>query len=148
MPHENPLTHSFVPIAFMVAMSALTGVGILMLSWLLGGGKSSAAGDTVYECGLDPLDDQDKRFPVRFYVVAMLFILFDVEIALLYPWAVWFGSKDATPARRMAGLVELLVFTAVLVVGYAYLYKAGAFNWAEESKRAPRARRQDGRRAA
>lgn len=127
----NPLTHSFVPIAFMVGMSVMTGVGILALSWFLGGGRTSEAGDTVYECGLDPMDSTHVRFPIKFYVVAMIFILFDVEIALLYPWAIFFGDAAGTPATRMLGLVELLIFAGVLMVGYVYLYRAGAFDWVE-----------------
>jgi NADH-quinone oxidoreductase subunit A len=137
----NPLTHSFVPIAFMVGMSVLTGAGILVLSYFLGGGRTSVAGDTMYECGLDPMETKVKRFPVKFYVVAMLFILFDVEIALLYPWAVFFGSKTATADTRLFAFGELLVFVAVLVAGYAYLYRVGAFDWARAAgKQADRGR--------
>lgn len=127
----NPLTHSFVPVLFMVGMSVMTGIGILVLSYFLGGGSTSAAGETMYECGLDPMQTEPKRFPVKFYVVAMMFILFDVEIALLYPWAIFFGDQQGTPDTRMLALVELLVFAGVLTVGYVYLYKAGAFDWAE-----------------
>ncbi len=131
MPEVNPLTHSFVPVAFMIFMSVMTGVGMLLMSWFLGGGKSSTAGNTTYECGLDQMDPKPKRFQVRFYVVAMLFILFDVEIALLYPWAIFFGDEAGTAATRLLGLVELLIFSAVLMAGYAYLYLAGAFDWVE-----------------
>ena len=127
----NPLTHSFVPIAFMVTMSVLTGAGILLLSTFLGGGKTSTASDTMYECGLDPMQAEPTRFPVKFYIVAMLFILFDVEIALLYPWAVYFGAPTATAAQRLFAFGDLLVFLGILVVGYIYLYRAGAFDWAE-----------------
>ena len=128
----NPLTHSFVPIAFMVTMSVLTGIGILLLSTFLGGGKTSTASDTMYECGLDPMQAEPTRFPVKFYVVAMLFILFDVEIALLYPWALFFGQKGAPREQRLLGLEELLVFVGILVAGYVYLYRAGAFDWVEQ----------------
>jgi NADH-quinone oxidoreductase subunit A len=143
----NPLTYSFVPIAFMVMMSIATGAGILLLSWFLGGGRSSTAGDTVYECGLDPMDSQNKKFPVKFYVVAMLFILFDVEIALLYPWAIYFGRATGAPAVRLFAFMELLVFAVILVAGYVYLYRAQAFDWARGERRAP-ARPSTGRIAA
>jgi NADH-quinone oxidoreductase subunit A len=147
VPSANPLTASFVPIAFMVAMSAMTGVGILVLSWLLGG-KPSHAGDTVYECGLDPMDASGKRFPVKFYVVAMLFILFDVEIALLYPWAVFFGSRATAPKLRLFGLAELLVFMGLLAGGYVYLYAVGAFDWAKDQRRQFRGGKDAAKRAA
>ena len=127
----NPLSHSFVPIAFMVGMSVMTGIGMLVVSTLLGGGRTSTASDTMYECGLDPMQSEPVRFPVKFYVVALLFILFDVEIALLYPWALYFGAKTATAAQRLFAFGDLMVFLGILVVGYIYLYKAGAFNWAE-----------------
>lgn len=127
----NPLTHSFVPIAFMIFMAIMTGVGMLLVSALLGGGRTSTASDTMYECGLDPMQSEPKRFPVKFYVVAMLFILFDVEIALLYPWAIYFGAEGAPAAQRLFAFAELVVFLAILVVGYIYLYRAGAFDWVE-----------------
>jgi NADH-quinone oxidoreductase subunit A len=85
---------------------------------------------------------------VKFYVVAMLFILFDVEIALLYPWAIFFGDAAGTPETRMLGLVELLVFAGVLVVGYVYLYKAGAFDWVESVRGQRRLREIDAEKAA
>jgi len=135
MPHVNPLTHSFVPIVFMVLMSTLTGIGVIVLSWFAGGGRTSHAGETVYECGLDPMDPTPHRFPVQFYVVAMLFILFDVEIALLYPWAVAFGSTSGTPALRLFLWAELMVFLALLGVGYVYLLRIGAFDWVKGVRR-------------
>jgi NADH-quinone oxidoreductase subunit A len=147
---ENPLTHSFAPIAFMLVMAVLTGLGILLLSWLLGGKQRSAASDTIYECGLDPMDQPTKKFAVDFYVVAMLFILFDVEIALLVPWAIYFaGVADTVPLRWVA-FWDFLVFVAILVAGYVYLYRAGAFDWSELSRRARRlkAAEKAGRRAA
>jgi len=143
---ENPLAHSFFPAAFMLAMAAATGVGILVLSWFLGAGRTSHADETAYECGLDPAESQEKRFPVKFYVVAMLFILFDVEVALLYPFAVFFGRPRAagdaealgfssTQALRFFGLAEALVFVGLLFVGYVYLYKGGAFDWHHPGRR-------------
>ena len=139
----NPLTHSFVPIAFMVGMSLMTGIGMILASTFLGGGRTSTASDTMYECGLEPMETERKRFPVKFYVVAMLFILFDVEIALLYPWAISFGASAATKEHRLALFADLLVFVGILVVGYVYLYRAGAFDWVEgvRAQRSLRGRR-------
>src|SRR5687768_18004218 len=102
----------------MIVMSAATGAGILVLSRLLGSQRTSHAGDTVYECGLDPMDPGEKRFQVKFYVVAMLFILFDVEVALLYPWAVIMGSAATSPELRLVAFIEFLTFLALLVAGY------------------------------
>ncbi|MEM7247929.1 MAG: NADH-quinone oxidoreductase subunit A [Acidobacteriota bacterium] len=124
----NPLTHSFVPIAFMIFMSVMTGLGVLFLSWLLSGRRSSQASESIYECGLDPMDAPTKRFSIDFHVVALLFILFDVEVALLLPWAVYF-SGVADTSWKMIAFIDFLVFIAILVVGYVYLYRAGAFDW-------------------
>jgi len=143
---ENPLAQSFFPAAFMLAMAALTGVGILVLSWFLGRGRTSHADETAYECGLDPAETHEKRFPIKFYVVAMLFILFDVEVALLYPFAVFFGRPraageaaglgfESTQALRLFGLAEALVFIGLLAVGYVYLYRAGTFDWHRPRRR-------------
>ena len=144
----NPLTHSFVPVAFMVGMSIMTGVGMLVMSFVLGGGLTSQAGDTVYECGLDPMDATAVRYPVKFYVVAMLFILFDVEVALLVPWAIYFGSPTGTADTRLFAFVDLAVFAVILLVGYVYLYRAGAFDWVEQVRGQRRSREAASRKAA
>lgn len=135
MPRLNPISLTAAPAVFMLVMAALTGVGIVVLSWLLGGGKSSQAAETIYECGLDPLDTAEKRFPVKFYVVAMLFILFDVEIALLVPWAVLFGQAATPEPLRLFAFFEFVVFLAILAAGYVYLYRSGAFDWAQVRQR-------------
>ena len=135
---ENPLSHSFAPIAFMVGMSLMTGLGVLLLSWLLSGKRKSTAADTIYECGLDPMDEPTKRFSIDFHVVAMLFILFDVEIALLIPWAIYFTGVAETSALKWVAFWDFIVFIAILVVGYVYLYRAGAFDWSELARRARR----------
>lgn len=147
---HNPLSESFAPIAFMVIMSAGTGLGILLVSYLLGNSRKSAAAETIYECGLEPMDEPNKRFTVDFYVVAMLFILFDVEIALLIPWAIYFSGVADTLALRWVAFFDFLVFVAILVAGYVYLYRVGAFDWSALARRARRrhAVEQDGERAA
>ena len=138
MEQVNPLTHSFAPIAFMVFMSVSTGLGILVLSWLLSGRKKSTAGETIYECGLDPMDEPTKRFSVDFYIVAMLFILFDVEFALLIPWAIYFSGVADTADLRWVAFLDFLVFVGILAVGYVYLYRAGVFDWSEAVRRGKR----------
>ena len=147
---QNPLSESYAPAIFMVLMSAMTGAGILVLSVLLGNSKRSAAADSIYECGLDPMDAPTKRFTVDFYIVAMLFILFDVEIALLIPWAVYFAGVADTAAWKWVAFIDFLVFVAILVAGYVYLYRAGAFDWSALSRRARRQKLAEkaGKRAA
>ena len=76
-----------------------------------------------YECGKDPVGTARQRFSVKFYLIAMLFILFDIEVVFLYPWALQYKKLG------LFGFYEILVFTAILLVGYAYIWKRGALEW-------------------
>ena len=113
----------YLPILILMAFAAAVGAGLLTVSALLGRHVRTRRKLSTYECGMPLLDRSRKRISVKFAVVAMVFILFDVEIAFLYPWAVLF---------RSAGwplFVEMLVFLATLGVGYAYIWKKGALDW-------------------
>ena len=96
---------------------------LVTLSFAIGRRVKNKVKDMPYECGIAPTGDARERFSVKFYLVAMLFILFDIEAIFLYPWAVvhrylgWFG------------LIEMAVFVAILVVGYIYIWMRGAFEW-------------------
>ncbi len=94
-----------------------------VLPGLLAKSKPNAHKDEAYECGVEPTSTVSGRFPVRFYLIAMLFVVFDVEAASFYPWAVQMH------ALRMFGLVEMAVFVVVLGIGYAYVWKKGGFSW-------------------
>lgn len=114
---------SYLPILLLMIAAAGIGGVILLLSALLGPTLATRRKLETYESGVPLLDASRKRLSIKFFVIAMVFILFDVEIAFLYPWAVVF---------RTGGLplfVEMLVFLAVLAVGYAYIWKKGAFDW-------------------
>jgi NADH-quinone oxidoreductase subunit A len=96
-----------------------------VLSALLGRVRRSRTDLTPYECGMRPYEaSEDKRFSVKFYMVAMLFILFDIEAAFLYPWAVTLRSGD-----RMFVFVEMSIFLGILVLGYIYVWRRGALEW-------------------
>jgi NADH-quinone oxidoreductase subunit A len=117
------MPESFLPIlVLMVAAAGIAGV-ILLLSANLGPKLRTRSKLDTYESGVPLVDASRKRVSIRFFLVAMVFILFDVEIAFLYPWAVIFRAGGA------ALLVEMVVFLAILAVGYAYLWKKGAFDW-------------------
>ena len=116
---------SYLPIFILIAAATLLAVGMILLSALVGRAKPGAPSSKLYpyECGM-PMDGSARqRFSVRFYVVAMLFILFDLEAAFLYPWAVVYRRLG------MFALVEMFVFIAILMVGYAYAWRKGGFNW-------------------
>ena len=116
------MAESFLPILLLMIVAAGIAAVILLLAALPRKYSTRSKLDT-YESGVPLVDSSHKRISIKFFVVAMVFILFDVEIAFIYPWAVVFRSGGA------ALLVEMLVFLAVLAVGYAYLWKKGAFDW-------------------
>jgi NADH-quinone oxidoreductase subunit A len=101
---------------------ALSGV-ILLLSSLVGWRRPSKVKTQAYECGITPTGDAREPFSVKFYLVAMVFILFDVEAIFLYPWAFIFKQL------RWFGFVEMLLYIGILLVGYFYLWKKGALDW-------------------
>jgi NADH-quinone oxidoreductase subunit A len=124
------MTHSFVPILLMIAAALGLGGAFLGLNWIIGRHHRTPAKLAPYESGVPLLDQSRKRVNVRFYQIAMLFILFDIEAAFLYPWAVIY--RDAT--RTAAGtnwyiFGEMIVFILLLAVGYAYVWKKKAFDW-------------------
>ena len=108
-------------ILFVVA-AGFAGANVL-LSTLLGPRRPNATKNDSYECGIDPVGDARLRFSVKFYIIAMLFILFDIEAIFLYPWAVMFNQL------RLFGLMEMFAFLGFLVMGYIYLWKRGALDW-------------------
>ena len=117
------MAETFLPVLLLMVVAAGIAGVILLLSALLGPKLATRRKLDTYESGIPLVDASHKRLSIRYFVVAMVFILFDVEIAFIYPWAVVFRSGAA------ALLVEMLVFLAVLAVGYAYIWKKGAFDW-------------------
>ena len=116
---------SFLPVALQLTVAVATAAGILALSWILGR-RAARRGRTdlsPYECGLPPFEDASRRFSVRFYLVAMLFILFDIEAAFLFPWATVFRQLGAP------GFWSMALFIAVLLIGYVYILRRGALDW-------------------
>lgn len=114
---------TYFPLVVMIAAATLIGVGQLVLSHFLGRKSKSAKKLIPYECGVDPVGSARERFPVKYYLIAMLFIIFDIEVVFLYPWAVVF--------RQLAlfGFVEMAIFVFILFVGYVYIVKKGALLW-------------------
>ena len=109
-------------------LAVMFSFGMLVLSVLLGKkGKRTPIKDTPYECGMLPVGEGAPRLSVKFYLVAMLFILFDIEVVFLYPWAVVYKPM----LQESPGLIlgSMLSFLAVLLVGYVYALKKGAFDW-------------------
>ena len=114
---------SYAPILIHLVIAVLLSAGLILISWLIGERRPTRAKLTPYECGILPTGDARQPFAVKFYLVAMLFILFDVEAIFLFPWAVAFRELG------MFGFVEMLLYILVLLAGYIYLWKKGALDW-------------------
>ena len=120
----------YAPVLILILV-ALAIVGAMLGGSVLLGklGKRSKIKDTAYECGMIPIGDGKARLSVKFYLVAMLFILFDIEVVFLYPWAVSFKDFLADPATANMIFFSMLSFVGVLFVGYIYAVKKRAFDW-------------------
>jgi len=127
---EQPQLNQYVPVLMLAVLAVVFSMGMLVMSVALGKkGKRSPIKDTPYECGMLPVGQGVPRLSVKFYLVAMLFILFDIEVVFLYPWAVIYRSMLAEHASSIFG--SMLAFIGVLFVGYLYALKKNAFNWKE-----------------
>jgi NADH-quinone oxidoreductase subunit A len=120
----------YIPILFLLAAAVGFAAGTLAVSVLLGkAGKRTKAKDAPYECGKDPIGGGGTRFSVKFYLVAMLFILFDIEVVFMYPWAVVYRDMLAEHATRNLIFGSMLSFLGILFAGYLYALKKKAFDW-------------------
>lgn len=118
----------YLPILILAVVAVLFGLISLTMSSLIGQKKPSAVKMAPYECGCEPVGSARERFSIKFYLIAMLFILFDIEAVFLYPWAVVF-KKFIRAGSGGFILMEMLVFIVILFVGYIYLWKKGALEW-------------------
>ncbi|MCM2358874.1 MAG: NADH-quinone oxidoreductase subunit A [Geobacteraceae bacterium] len=119
---------AYLPIIVLVVVAAMFGLVSVTMSSLIGPKKPSALKLSPYESGCEPVGTARERFSVKFYLIAMLFILFDIEAVFLYPWAVVFKSFiNAGAGAFIFG--EMLVFIVILFVGYIYVWKKGALEW-------------------
>jgi NADH-quinone oxidoreductase subunit A len=117
------MPQNYVPAFIFVAVVGLLIPLTLLITRLIRPERPSKVKLMPYECGIDPIDSARGRYTVRYYIVAILFVVFDVETIFLFPWAVRFKSLG------MFGLVEMLVFLAILIVGYVWIWKKGALEW-------------------
>src|SRR5438093_4048510 len=125
---EDSQLREYVPVLMLGGLAVLFSFGMLVLSVVLGKkGKRTPAKDTAYECGMLPQGEGNTRLSVKFYLVAMLFILFDIEVVFLYPWAVIYREMLKENANLIFG--SMLSFLGILFVGYVYALKKRAFDW-------------------
>jgi len=126
----------YLPILLIFVVAAGFAVGNVFISQFIGQRKQTRTKMMPYECGKDPVGTARERFSVKFYLIGMIFILFDIEVIFLVPWAVVFKTLS-TPAYGLRTLVyaEMMIFVALLLVGYIYVVKKGAFDWGETARR-------------
>ena len=120
----------YTPILVLGVIAAVFAVGSVGIALLIGPRRYNQAKLEAYECGIEPMDPMDpaaaatgQRFPIRYYLTAMLFIVFDIEIVFLYPWAVAFDSLG------LFALVEMVLFMVIVFVAYAYVWRRGGLQW-------------------
>ena len=124
----------YLPILLMFIVAAGFAVGNVLLSQFVGQRKRTRTKLMPYECGKDPVGSARERFSVKFYLIAMIFILFDIEVIFLIPWAVVFKTFSASGYGKLV-YIEMMIFVALLLVGYIYVVKKGAFDWGDRARR-------------
>lgn len=115
-----------IPVLILMLVAAVIVIGIFVLTHLFGPKRPGATKLSPYESGMDPVGEAHTRFSIRFYIFAMLFVLFDIEVVFLYPWAVVY--KKFLPMGNFI-LIEMVVFIGLLFIGYLYALKKGALEW-------------------
>jgi NADH-quinone oxidoreductase subunit A len=129
MPTSYPET--FLPVLVQIVIAVVVASGLVAISFLLGKRVKSRLKDTPYESGIAPTGSARERFSVKFYLVGIVFILFDIEAVFLYPWAVVYREL------KMFAFVEMLLFIVLILVGFFYVWKKGALDWSREEPHVP-----------
>ena len=117
------MLNNYFPIFLFIIVSVAIGAMPIIISRLLNRGEKNIAKSSAYECGFENFSDARMQFDIRFYLVAILFIIFDLEIAFLFPWAVALDNLGSS------GLVAMSIFLIILIIGFIYEWKKGALNW-------------------
>ena len=117
------MLEKYIPILIFLSVALALGLLLLLLGFLFGRGTKSKEKLSPYECGFEPFEDARIPFDVRYYLVAILFIIFDLEIAFLFPWAISLTNIG------LAGLIAMAIFLTVLVIGFIYEWRKGALEW-------------------
>jgi NADH-quinone oxidoreductase subunit A len=120
------LAQTWFPVLIQALLAMVISAALVTLSFVVGRKLKNKVKDMPYECGISPTGDAQHRFSVRFYLVAMMFILFDIEAIFLYPWAVVFKQL------KMFGFIEMLTFVVLILAGFFFIWKKGVLDWAQE----------------
>ena len=131
-PTSYPYVWQYLPLVMQVLVALAVAGGMVGASYFIGKHKNSRTKGGAYECGMDPVGDARGRFSVRFYMVAMLFILFDVEAVFMLPWAVIYKRLPGITHSRLFGFWEMLVYLGFVAVGLFYVWKKGILDWSND----------------
>ncbi len=121
--------NAYIPIALLVVMAIVFAVANLAMTHALGPRRAGPTKSTTYESGMAPIGTARKRFNVRFYILAMTFLVFDVEIIFLYPWAVTFAKLSPQSGEAALFLARIMFFIATSIIAYVYAWRKGVFRW-------------------
>jgi NADH-quinone oxidoreductase subunit A len=120
---------NYFPVLVFILVGLAFGCAPILLGWLIAPNNPDSEKLSPFECGFEPFEDSRMKFDVRYYLIAIIFILFDLEIAFLFPWASIFREIVSTEAVKLFGFIEMFVFIGILVVGYVYAWAKGALDW-------------------
>jgi len=123
------MLENYFPVLVFVLVGIVFGCAPIVLGWLVGPRHPYAEKNSAYECGFEAFEDARMKFDVRYYLIAIIFILFDLEIAFLFPWAAIFKEIVSNESVKMFGFVEMLVFLGILLLGYIFAWAKGALDW-------------------
>jgi NADH-quinone oxidoreductase subunit A len=127
-----PYYWQYLPLLMQILAAFLLGLGMVAASWFVGRHRNSATKLSAYECGIEAVGDARGRFSVRFYMVAVLFILFDVEAVFILPWAVVYRKLPQITGLRLFGFWEMLVYLGFVAVELYYIVRKGILNWSQD----------------
>jgi len=123
------MLENYFPVLLFIILGVVIGIVPVVLGWVIAPHKPDAQKNSPYECGFEAFEDARMKFDVRYYLIAILFILFDLEVAFLLPWASILKEISASASVRLFGFIEMFVFLGILVIGYVYVWKKGALDW-------------------
>ena len=129
---QIPYHWQYLPLLMQIVVAFGLAAGIVVASWFVGRHRNSKVKLDSYECGIPAVGDARARFSVRFYMVAMLFILFDVEAVFMMPWAVIYRKLYAITGQRLFGFWEMVVYLGFIAVGLYYIVRKGILNWSAD----------------
>ena len=123
------MLENYFPVLVFILVGLAFGCVPILLGWVIAPHRPDSEKLSAYECGFEAFEDARMKFDVRYYLIAIIFILFDLEIAFLFPWATIFKEIVGTEAVKLFGFFEMLVFLGILVVGYVYAWAKGGLDW-------------------